>query len=88
MLLQGTMIVGAGILFFGGLAMLIFSPALSILSYNAIEWVIMKSNSSITKLTGIRKILVIAGSVMLGIVLAFLLICLIFWLLLKDITFD
>lgn len=88
MLLQGTIAVGMGILIFGALGILVFTPVMSIFSFNAIEWLVIKSSSSITRLTGVRKIVVIGVSVILGIILAFLLISLVFWLLLKDVTFD
>jgi|GEM_PF-6026822 len=88
MILQAAMGAGIGMLTFGGLALLIFTPLMSMFAYSAIEWIIMKWSSSNRELKGTGKVIVLVGSVLLGIVFAFLLICFVLWLLFKDVTFD
>ncbi|WP_430401742.1 hypothetical protein [Fluviicola sp.] len=87
MILQAAMGAGIGMLVFGGLAFLIFTPLMSMFAYNAIEWIIMKSNASDTELKGYKKTIVLVGSVILGIIFAFVLICFVLWLLFKDVTY-
>lgn len=88
MLLQASMGAGIGILVFLGMSFLILIPLMSIFSYKAIKWFMMKTNSSGIELKGTRKIILIVGSVIQGIILAFVLIGFVFWLLFKDLTYD
>lgn len=88
MVLQAAMGAGMAMLIFGGLALLIVTPFMSIFAYNALEWIMMKSNPSITQLKGVAKVIAFLGSIILGIIGAFLLASFVFWLLFKDVTFD
>lgn len=88
MILQAAMAAGFGILVFGGTTFLILTPLMSILIFNALEWILAKKNLSKTELQGIRKFLALTGSIILGIVCAFSLTCFAFWLFFKDVTFD
>lgn len=88
MVLQAAMGAGIGMLVFGGMTFLILTPLLSIFIFNALGWILMKSSSPHTELKGLRKLVALAGSVVLGIVCAFLLTGFVFWLLFKDVTFD
>ena len=88
MILQAAMAAGFGILVFGGLAFLILTPLMSIFTYNSVKWFMLKTNSSGTELKGARKVILIVGSVIQGIILAVTLISFVFWLVFKDVTFD
>jgi len=88
MILQAAIAGGIGILVFGGMSFLILIPLMSIFSYKVIKWFMMKTNSSGIELKGTRKMVLIAGSVIQGIILAFVLISFVFWLIFKDVTFD
>jgi cytochrome c biogenesis protein CcdA len=88
MILQAAIGAGIGILVFGGLAFLIFTPLMSMFTYNALEWIILKSSSSDRELKGRKKIIALVGSVILGIIFAFVLTCFVFWLFFRDVTFD
>lgn len=88
MILQAAMAAGVGILVFWGTTFLILTPLMSIFIFNVIEWILSKRNSYDTKLQGVKKIVALVGSVILGIVCAFLLTCFAFWLFFKDVTFD
>lgn len=88
MLQQAAMGAGIMTVFYGGAFLVILTPIMSILVFNAIKWILMKYNPTIGELTGFRKGIAIVASILLGIPLAFLLIYFVFWLLFKDVSFD
>lgn len=88
MVLQAAMAAGVGILVFGGTTFLILTPLMSIFIFNALERIMAKRNLSNADLQGVKKIVALVGSVVVGIVCAFLLTCFAFWLFFKDVTFD
>jgi hypothetical protein len=88
MILQAAMAAGIGILVFGGITFLILTPLMSIFAYSIIESIILKRNPPNTELQGLRKLVALVGSVILGIICAFLLTSFAFWLFFKDVTFD
>jgi hypothetical protein len=88
MLLQEAIGAGIGILFYGGLALLVFAPFISVLAYDVIKRILRKNNPAFIELKGAKKGLAIVASILLGIFLAILLIGFVIWFLLKDVTFD
>lgn len=88
MVLRAAMAAGVGILVFGGTTFLILTPLMSIFIFNALKWIMTKRNLSNADLQGVKKIVALVGSVVVGIVCAFLLTCFAFWLFFKDVTFD
>lgn len=88
MLQQAAIAFGMGVIFFGGLALLIFAPFLSILTYDLIKWICKKKNPQFTRLRGVENGMAIIGSILSGIVLAILIFCLIVWFLTKDVIYD